>query len=177
MESVSIAHWIAGGLAIASALLVVLSGNPVISAMGLMAALFLTGGLYFGLGALFIGVVQILIYAGAIAVLFVFIVMLLDLKRFRVRIPGRQWAVVLAGVSGLGLFAGLFINVLPGAGVGLASSDELNQIALLANDAKTISLHFISKYMLPFQVANFLILAAVIGSIIFGKFAVQKKES
>ena len=162
MENPNLVQVICALLAILSALGVVLARNLVMSAMSLMATLFLTGGLYFGLCASFIGAVQILIYAGAIAVLFVFIVMLLDIKEARVSIPGRRAQQILALVGAAVFSLGLFMI---SRGVINTAVTEKQQF----NDAGTISMLFLSKYMLCFQVTGFLILAAVIGVVVLAK--------
>jgi NADH-quinone oxidoreductase subunit J len=171
LSSPSILQIILGTLTLIAALNVVLAKNPVVSAMSLMATLFLTGALYFGLGHYFIGAAQILIYAGAISVLFVFIIMLLDLKPSKVRIPGTAAKAMLAGVGGVILLAGLLVPVLMsngtfGASEGIAGSDS----------AEAISLRFVSKYMLPFQLTGLLIFAAVMGAIIIARRHQAPKE-
>lgn len=168
METVSLLQIVLGILVLASAISVVASKNPIVSAMMLMSTLFLTGAMYLGLGLYFIGAVQILIYAGAIAVLFVFIVMLLDLKAFRLRIPGRTLAVVLALVPALLLGASFIKALLPGETF-MRAVTETAAGEVVAADPKVISLHFLSKYMLAFQMTGLLILGAIMGAVVLGK--------
>ena len=165
-----------GLITVASALLVVMGKNPVVSAMALMATLFSTAVLYFGLGFYFIGVAQILIYAGAIAVLFVFVVMLLDMKPFKLTIPGRVPVFLLGVFAAALLLAGLLISVVPGVGVEAGHSEHAAEELMRTVDPKSISLHFLSKYMIPFQLTGLLILAAIMGVILLGrpKKTVQK---
>lgn len=168
----SIFQYLLGTLTVATALMVVLGKNPVMSAMSLLATLFLTGLLYFTFGAYFVGAVQILIYAGAISVLFIFIVMLLDLKPRNVKIPGRKPVYVLAGIVGVTLFGALLVSVLPALGengimdFGLVSTSAMREASQLP---ESISLRLLSKYMLPFQVTALLLLAAVMGVIVIGR--------
>ncbi len=169
-------QWILGTLTLAFAVLVVFGRNPVISAISLMATLFSTGLLFFSVQAYFIGVVQILIYAGAISVLFIFIVMLLDLKPTRIRIPGRAPVYVLSFLAGSGFFVAALLSVLPvlkqlGAMDVLGVSNE----ASLAPEA--ISLQLLSKYMIPFQVTALLLLAAVMGVVVVGKKNMLKEKT
>jgi len=167
-ESPSILQIVLGFLTLVTAISVVIGKNPVVSAIMLMSTLFLTGGLYFGLGYFFLGAVQILIYAGAISVLFVFIVMLLDLKPMFLSIPGRAvtaaGAVVASGLVGVGLFLGSLGTFSQN---GTSLNTETN--ALNATKATVISLHFLSQYQIPFQAAGLLILGAVMGAIVLGK--------
>jgi NADH-quinone oxidoreductase subunit J len=155
-------------LTLVTAVSVVLGKNPVVSAIMLMATLFLTGGIYFGMGHFFLGAVQILIYAGAISVLFVFIVMLLDLKPLLLTIPGRSISVVgglaAAFVVGAVLFLGSFATFSQSQNSRVA---EMNLVD--PTSPKVISIHFLSLYQIPFQVAGLLILGAVMGAIVLGK--------
>lgn len=162
-------HLVFGTLTLIAALMVVLSHNPVVSAMALMATLFFTGTLYFGMGSFFVGAVQILIYAGAISVLFVFIVMLLDMRPLKLRIPGRNVKNALSIGTGLFLFFSLTLGILQGALHGTGSSAAMAEGTVESMSAKAISSQFLSKFMLPFQVTGLLVLAAVIGVILLGR--------
>lgn len=168
MESVSALQLLTGILVLGSALSVVMSKNPIVSAIMLMSTLFLTGAMYFGLGLYFIGAVQILIYAGAIAVIFVFIVMLLDLKTLSVAIPGRRIVGALGFlVAALALFS-LCASLLTGNVFTQGAHSE--GLGLLSSASpKAISLQFLSKYMLAFQATGLLIFAAVMGAVVLGK--------
>jgi NADH-quinone oxidoreductase subunit J len=170
-------QWFLCFVALLCGLLVVLNKNPVLSAVSLMATLFTTGLLYFTLDAYFVGAVQILIYAGAISVLFVFIVMLLDLKPTQIRVPGRMPIIVLGvavGASFLLLVAAGVLPVLssfgliPSLNAGLDGGSQ---------EPLAISLRLLSKYMLPFQVTALLLLAAIMGVVVIGKKNVEKRKS
>jgi len=163
MGSPTILQWIIGAITLASALLVILGRNPIVSAISLMATMFATGLLYFSLGAHFIGVVQILIYAGAISVLIIFIVMLLDLRPTRVNIPGRAPVYVLSLVAGATFFVAAIFSVLPllrAVGIGPLGNGQ---------QPEEISMQLLSKYMIPFQATALLLLAAVMGVVVLGK--------
>ncbi|NCN41922.1 hypothetical protein GW916_11820 [bacterium] len=168
----TILQYILGTLILSTAILTVLGKNPVMSAMSLMGTLFLTGLLYFTVGAHFVGTVQILIYAGAICVLLIFIVMLLDLKPHNVRIPGRKPVYLFAGGISALFATGLVISTLPALGTnGMLDSGVIaaNNLVEDAQSAKAISLTLLSKYMLPFQVTALLLLAAVMGVVVIGQ--------
>ncbi len=162
-------HLIFGMLTLIAALGVVMSHNPVVSAMALMATLFTTGTLYFGMGSFFVGAVQILIYAGAVSVLFVFIVMLLDMRPLKLSIPGRKATNILSILTGIFLFFSLTLGILQGTLQSTVSSPDVAESVGESMGAKTIALQFLSKYMLPFQVTGLMILAAVIGVILLGR--------
>lgn len=172
MESLqpNIFHWIFGVLTLASGLMVILSRNPVVSAMSLMATLFLTGTLFFGMGFYFVGAAQILIYAGAISVLFVFIVMLLDMKPTFVKIPGRTVGVGLGALAAVLLSAALFLSIVKGTGQDASQdSGAVVEASLSHLEAKSIALQLLSKFMIPFQLTGILILGAIMGVIILGR--------
>jgi NADH-quinone oxidoreductase subunit J len=168
MTNPTILQWILATVTLMFALLVVLGRNPVISAISLMATLFSTALLFFSIQAYFIGVVQILIYAGAISVLFIFIVMLLDLKPTRVRIPGRAPIYMLSiGVGAVFLIAAL-MGVLPVLShLGILSLTDISADSSL--EAQSIAQQLLSKYMIPFQVSALLLLAALMGVVVLGK--------
>lgn len=169
MSSPTVLQWIIGLITLASAFLVILGRNPIVSAISLMATMFSTGLLYFSLGAHFIGVVQILIYAGAISVLIIFIVMLLDLRPIRVLIPGRAPVYALAALAGAAFFVAAMLSVLPllknvGALDMLGTATESS-----GQQPEEISMQLLSKYMIPFQATALLLLAAVMGVVVLGK--------
>ena len=176
MSALQLIQIILGGLTIVSALTVVLHSNPVICAMSLMSTRVLTGALYLSRGFYFVGAIQILVYAGAIAVLFVFLVMLLDFKPFKLRIPGRGAIVGTAIIGAASLLVGLVLNLKTGL-ISAGSYDSAVSSKLFeAASAQNIALSFVSKYMVPFQVANILILSAIVGAIFLGRPRHQKGQ-
>ncbi len=155
--------------ALACALAVPLSRNPVVSAVALMGTLFSTAGIYFSLGNYFLGAVQILVYAGAIAVLFVFIVMLLDLKPSMLRfVPGRKpfliFSFFVSFIMGAALLCS-FLNV-------KIIYDGLFSV-FSAND---ISANFISKYGVAFQAAGLLVFGAILGAVVMARGHLGKES-
>lgn len=103
-----------GAMAVICAIAVVVAKNPVTSAMGMALSFVATAAIYFNLGAQFLGIVQLIVYAGAILVLFLFIVMMLDIKaEERYTLMPMVMGVIIAG-----LFAGMVTRValsLPGS--------------------------------------------------------------
>ncbi len=153
-------------LSVFFALVVLLSNNPVASAVALMGTLFSSAAIYFALGNYFMGSVQILVYAGAIAVLFVFIVMLLDLKPHMLRfIPGRK-AYVLA-TAAAGVLLGFFILKTVFAETNFGNSGAINPDFKLS--AQQISQFFISNYQMAFQAAGLLVFGAILGAIVLAR--------
>jgi len=168
-EAIGPFQLIIGFITLVFAATVILSSNPVVSAMALMGTLFTTGLLYFGLGLFFIGAAQILIYAGAISVLFVFIVMLLDFKPLKVRIPGRAAANALGGLAWALMLGALLTAVFKSSILESPVSDAVNEAALASNESQVIALQFLSKYMFPFQLTGLLILASIMGVVLLGR--------
>lgn len=168
----SFLQYLLGVITLACAVMTVAGKNPVVSSMSLMGTLFSTGLLYFTLTSYFIGTVQILIYAGAVSVLFIFIIMLLDLKPRNFKVPGRGITYVLSTLVALGLLVAVLSAVLPEMGsmgtvnASLFQNEEMKGLAL---EPQAIALRLLSKYMLPFQVTALLLLAAIMGVVVLGK--------
>lgn len=154
------------GLLIATALMVVLHKNPVTSALFLVLAFVSLAGIYLLLHAEFLGMVQILVYAGAIMVLFLFVIMYLNLQHdvergvtIAVR-RGIGWALgallLLAGGTLLsrGWALGPVTSESTGAGVG---------------NAAAIGQSLYSRYLFPFEITSVLLLVAMVGAIVIAK--------
>lgn len=167
METLTNLEMVIGALALLSSMVVVVASNPIVSAVGLMGTLFLTGGLYFSMGSYFIGAAQILIYAGAVAVLFVFIVMLLDIKPLRVRIPGRTPIIALGLLAGICFTAAAILGTTESAS--LLTTDHIAELVTFSLTPVEIARLFVTKYMVAFQMTGFLMLAAIIGAILLAR--------
>ena len=155
--------------AIFCAIIVPFSRNPISSAIALLGTLFSTAGIYFTIGNSFLGAVQILVYAGAIAVLFAFIIMLLDLRPSLLKkIPGRNvftyTCVFVSVVYAIVLLAGFSNTKIPDSGVNIIMS------------ARDVSLFFLSQYPVAFQVAGLLIFGAILGAIVLAKGHLGKES-
>lgn len=158
------------GLAIACSLLVILKKNPVASAFSLVLVFFSFAGIYALLDAHLIAALQILVYAGAIMVLFIFVIMLLnaDLPSFDL---GRSH-IGLRWLSG-GLCAGLLCFFIwafeasksPGP-VGAFSPET---IEAAGGNTQVLSELLFSEYILPFELTSVLLLAAIVGAVAMAK--------
>lgn len=137
-------------------LLVIVNRNPVASALCLAMCFAMLAGLFLMLEAFFLSVVQILVYAGAVMVLFLFIVMLLDLKvekRRKIKLQG-----VIAGIIVTGLFLILctqFYDQVPEA--------AMPQLEQRVNDVKALGGVLFRDYMLPFMIIGLILLVATVG--------------
>jgi NADH-quinone oxidoreductase subunit J len=159
-----------GVIAIGSALLCITRKNPVSSALWLVVTLFALAALFVLLDAQFIAVLQILVYAGAIMVLFLFVIMLLNLGRpgpTDIRGPaGLLTAVVLAGA--------LFLLLRPFSESPLPSSIQLPPGTITALQQQqgivaSVANPLFSAYLIPFEIASVLLLAAIVGAVVLAK--------
>ena len=163
--------YFAGMITITSILVVVLR-NPVYSTLSLLVMFFHVAGLYITLHAEFLAAVQIIVYAGAIVVLYLFVVMLLNVNRDD-RYHSQSRIAVFVSVP----LAIEFLVLLSG-GMGAARRDP----AAMAVDAQTsdntltIGQALYSTYLFPFEVASLILLAAMIGAILLAKPHIGKNE-
>lgn len=153
-------------IAIASAIGLVSSRSPVNSALWLVLNLFCVAALYITLNAQFIGIIQVLVYAGAIMVLFLFVIMLLNLGALP-QLESFGAKRVLAFLVGMGVLAQLVYIVAGAFGV-------LPQPATLAEAGETASASNLARelfttYALPLEVIGVLLLAATIGAVLLAK--------
>ncbi|BBM69465.1 NADH-quinone oxidoreductase subunit J family protein [Rhodothermus marinus] len=153
--------------AIAAALGMLIARNPVSSALWLVLNLFCIAGLYLTLQASFLGVIQVLIYAGAIMVLFLFVIMLLNLEALP---HPRQidWGKVLAFVVTMIVLAQLVYVVALGLDV-LPTFVATPEQAAVTGSAQTLGRELLTRYIMPLQVIGILLLAATIGAVMLAK--------
>jgi NADH-quinone oxidoreductase subunit J len=162
MDVYDILFWVLSIIAVSCALGVILSRNPVNSVMFLVLTFFAISGHYILLNAQFLAIVNIIVYAGAIMVLFLFVIMLMNLNADVE--PQKGQLVQLAGVVSGGI---LFLVVL--AAIKTARPEGIEKkasdIGLITNLGKVL----FTKYVLPFEISSVLFLSAMIGAIVIGK--------
>jgi NADH-quinone oxidoreductase subunit J len=142
-------------------ILVLVSRNPVNSAMFLVLTIVSMAGLFVLLGAFFLAAIQILVYAGAVMVLFLFVIMLLDLKeeqRRKIRVFGLAGGLVSAGA-----IAAILVRSLARAPLGAEAAPTL--------EGGTIPLGklLFTQYALPFEIVSVLLLVAMVGVVLLTK--------
>lgn len=155
------------GIIALTAILVVALKNPVYSALSLLIMFFHVAGLYVTLHAEFLAAVQIIVYAGAILVLYLFVVMLLNVKR-EDRYHS-QWRI--AGLVCLPLLME-FMVLLAGSRMAAQSGSVPRPTAAAAaspDNTLAIGEALFSTYLFPFEVASLILLVAMIGAIILAK--------
>jgi NADH-quinone oxidoreductase subunit J len=159
------------GIAVISAMMMVSRRNPLASVLWLIGTFFALAAIYTLLGAFFIGIIQILVYAGAIMVLFLFVIMLLNLGNESVSdIRGATWKVMAAGSSLVmlallvRLFAGDVAPIGPVPGPDVMAAQKLEHGVVGA-----IGVVMFSTYAVHLQVAGLLLLVAVVGAVVLAK--------
>jgi NADH-quinone oxidoreductase subunit J len=154
-------------IAAVSAVIMITRPNPVMSAIFLIINFFSIAGLYLILHAQFISIVQIIVYAGAIMVLFLFVLMLLNAKSEQEILSGKNkikiFAVVIAGLV-FAQIAYLIFFSSPGKAL---SPDVASSIK--AGTVEQIGKELYTNYLLPFEAAGFLLLASTIGALVLAK--------
>jgi NADH-quinone oxidoreductase subunit J len=155
-------------LVLGGALLTITRRNAVHSAISLICSLLGVAGLFLLQKAEFLFAVQIVLYVGGVMVLFLFVIMLVNLDEMaHERRFGKAWAVALAATVAVGAELA-YIFSKGAASFRLAPATwALN--APLAGNTETIADSLFSEYLLPFEVASILLLAAVVGSVMMAK--------
>jgi NADH-quinone oxidoreductase subunit J len=161
--------WVLASVAILSAFLCITRANPVASALWLVITLFALAGIYVTLDAQFIGVLQVLVYAGAIMVLFLFVIMLLNLGR-QERSDLQGWGM--RGVTvllGLGLATELLAFRAAMPTEFRLPPGTLAQIQQAQGAVGLVSQPLFRTYLVPFEITSLLLLAAVVGAVVLAK--------
>lgn len=165
MEISEILFYVLSCLTILSALLMVFSKSAVHSILYLIITFFCISGHYILLNAQFLAIVNIIVYAGAIMVLFLFVVMLMNLNHEK-KSFGKP-IKILAGVLSCALFVALTAGILFGQEKGAVQPVQLyeGEIGLINNLGQLLY----SEYVLPFELSSILFISAMIGAVILSK--------
>lgn len=162
--------WLFAGIAIVSAMLCVTRANAVASALWLVVTLFMLAGIFVLLDAQFVAFLQILIYAGAIMVLFLFVIMLLNLGvRARSDIRGRMGQLIALLGGGLLLVQLVALRaVLPSEEV-LLPAGTLESLQREQGAVGMVADPLFRTYLVPFEITSILLLAAIVGAVVMAK--------
>jgi NADH-quinone oxidoreductase subunit J len=153
--------------AVATAVVMVLQPNPIRAALFLVLNLFCVGVLYLLLNAWFLAVVQVIVYAGAIMVLFLFVIMLLNLgtpDRAIDRLRPQQPVAVLLGLVLAGVVSGFVLRDVPNLAIA-PESQLLGKVDTIGRNLYDPA----QPWLFPFEVTSILLLVAVIGSVVLAK--------
>ena len=163
--------WLLAGIAIIGALLCITRRNPVMSALSLVMTLFALAGIFVLLDAPFIAVMQVIVYAGAIMVLFLFVIMLLNVGRPGAGsdikgLAGKLAAAVLGGGLAVELLA--LRRLLPLDAFRLPQG-AMGQMTAEKGAVAVIAEPLFRSYLVPFEITSLLLLAAVVGAVVLAK--------
>ncbi len=165
MTATEILFWFLSALALFSALMVLVSKNPVHSVLWLIVVFFSISGHYILLNAQFLAIVNLIVYAGAIMVLFLFVIMLMNLNNSTE--PQKNSLVKLAGVVAGCLLLTVFVSAVRSAQEIKDSQALMNtgDIGLIENLGKVL----FRDYVIPFELSSILFLSAMVGAVVIGK--------
>ncbi len=176
MTVIQLSFFVLAVASVASALGVILFKNAVNSALSLILTLIFLALFYLQLGAMFIAIVQILIYAGAIMVLFLFVVTMLaseaDDTELHDRIPWQRWIAAILGLVLVGalsylLFTGTTID----NGAKATGGNQLSQVVISQGNIQAFGLALFYGFAFPFEVTSLLIIVAILGAMVLGRRA------
>ncbi|MFT4022644.1 MAG: NADH-quinone oxidoreductase subunit J [Flavihumibacter sp.] len=164
MNITEILFWFLTVLAIGSALMVIVSKNPVYSVIFLILTFFAISGHYLLLNAQFLFIVNLIVYAGAIMVLFLYVLMLINLNAAAEPMKN-TWIRIAGTVAG-----GCFLLVLVAA---LRTVDTKGTVAEIGGGdiglIQTLGKTLFSEYVVPFEISSVLFLSAMVGAVLLGK--------
>lgn len=162
MSISEILFWILAVVSVFSAVMVIVSKNPVFSVLWLIVTFFTISGHYILLNAQFLAVVNIIVYAGAIMVLFLFVIMLMNMGKDSE--PRKNKWLKLAGAVAGGSLLLVLVAALKDTE---AQMTELRtgDIGLIQNLGKVL----FTEYVVPFEIASILFLSAMVGAVVIGK--------
>jgi NADH-quinone oxidoreductase subunit J len=162
MNITQILFWVLSVVAVFSALMMVISKNPIYSILWLINVFFAISGHYLLLNAQFLAIVNIIVYAGAIMVLFLYVLMLMDLRK-SVEPQKNKWLKLAGAVAGGSLLL-VLVAALRTTGKQMAEMTTGN-IGLIENLGKVL----FTEYVVPFELSSILFLSAMVGAVVIGK--------
>jgi NADH-quinone oxidoreductase subunit J len=162
-----------GVIALGGATTMIFAKNAVHSVMGFLLSMLAVAGCYLSFGAEFMGVAQLLVYAGGIVVLFLFVVMLVELSKAKEKgLFQRQTPFALALVlAGAVAFVGVFWKTLFGASAreALTLAPGLVAQGEKLGNAQMVSRGLFAEYLLPFEILSVILLVALVGAVVLAK--------
>jgi NADH-quinone oxidoreductase subunit J len=164
MGITQILFWLLTAMALGSALMVIVSKNPVYSVLFLIATFFAISGHYVLLNAQFLAVVNIIVYAGAIMVLFLFVIMLMNLSA-DLNLQKNKLLKFAGFIAGLCLFLVMV--------AALKNADIKTQMVQTGGGdiglIKNLGVALFKDYVIPFEISSVLFLSAMVGAVVIGK--------
>lgn len=164
MSIITILFCVLSAVTLATAFLTIFTKNPIHSAIYLVICFFSIAGHYLLLNSQFLAIVHIIVYSGAIMILFLFTIMLMNLnKEDEVHKPRvTRWAAVILFCLMCLVLIGIFVNSKPIVGEYTSTGEDYQSIKVLGKV-------LLNEYMVPFEYASILLLTAMIGTVLLSK--------
>jgi NADH-quinone oxidoreductase subunit J len=162
-------------IATVTGLMVVLMRNPVHSALFLVLCFLQIAALFILLGAEFLAMIQIIVYTGAILVLFVFVVLLLQIRRGPSLPEAHRLQPFLAPVAGILLLGELILIISTGITVGQQGQFSLDRIVQLGGNTRVLGQVLYTQYLFPFEIASLILLVAALGAVVLAKRNLERE--
>lgn len=160
LHAAQVVFYIVGGLALAGGMGVVFSQDIVHAALFLVMTLLMTAGVFVLISAEFLGLVQILLYGGAVTILVIFALMLTRARESTAKLQGSQWPLGLVAAAGLGAV----LVLMAGKTVWPGNTDQVTVTGI-----EKIGTALFNDYAVPFEVASLVLLVALIGAIVIAR--------
>ncbi len=164
MSITQILFWLLSVTALFGALMVVVSKNPVYSVLWLIVTFFAISGHYILLNAQFLAIVNIIVYAGAIMVLFLFVIMLMNLNK-ETEPQKNRWLKIAGALAGGCLLLVLVAALRNSEMHGQSAEVNTGNIGLIKNLGKEL----FTTYVVPFEISSILFISAMVGAVVIGK--------
>ena len=165
-----------GLMALAGAALMVASKSAVHSVLAFLFAMLSVAGCFLAMEAEFLGVAQILVYAGGIVVLFLFVVMMVEISKFKKPAEGvfhtQSRIALVAVIAGIGAFGAVFRQAIfgPASAESLVLRPELARgLDVARQNAQAVSRGLFADYLLPFEILSVILLVALVGAVVLAK--------
>jgi len=171
MSGELVAFWVLAAGAVAGALCVVLppfGRNPLHAAIALLATLACVAGVFVLLSAHLVAVLQVLVYVGAVMVLFTFVVLLLNLRREEF-IGARVTPYKVAGVAAAAFIGVKVLAALVAAGAGTQAVDLTNPGLADFGGIRDVGRELVTTYLFPFELTSLLLLVAILGAVLIAR--------
>ena len=160
------AFYLFGAVAIVASLLVIAQRNPIYSVLLLIGSFGALSGLYVLLDAPFVAVIQIIVYAGAIMVLFLFVIMLLGVDREESLLERLKGQRVVAIALGVGIAVELIVAIRAGIGFATKAPADFDAVVNRGGNAAAIARVLFREYFFPFEVTSVLLIVAAIAVVV-----------
>ncbi len=164
-----------GVMALGGAAFMVASRSAVHSVLGFLFAMLCIAGCFLALEAEFLGMAQILVYAGGIVVLFLFVVMLVEMSKkkekevFQLQSRYAVVAILLGAVAFLGVFRKVLFGAANPQALGLLRPELAQGLDVAKQNAQAVSRGLFADYLLPFEILSVILLVALVGAVVLAK--------